>query len=136
MCVDTGQKSVATVQAVKGKPTSRDEVPSATNFLPHVKEDPILLLGPGGLSNAWVEFLTETLSGLIIGATWEVLGNLVPTVAVLADGLQKKLVFLKCPSPLSERGIEGVDPALATSLVRSPLDKFGDLYPIDLFSGG
>ena len=29
-----------------------------------------------------------------------------------------------------------MDPALATSLVRSPLDEFGDLYPIDLFSSG
>jgi len=59
-----------------------------------------------------------------------------PAVAVLADGLQEKLVFLKCPSPLSERGIEGVNPALAASLVRSALDEFGDLYPIDLFSSG
>ena len=57
-----------------------------------------------------------------------------PAVTVLADGLQEKLVFLKCPSPLSERGIEGVDPALAARLIRSTVDEFGDLYPIDLFS--
>jgi hypothetical protein len=118
------------------EPTSRDEVPPAANFLPHVEEDPILLVGPWGLGDAWVEFLTETLSGLIVRAPWEILGNLMPTVTVLADGLQQKLVFLKCPPPLSERGIEGVDPALPTGLIRSPFDEFGDLYPIDLFSGG
>ena len=59
-----------------------------------------------------------------------------PTVTVFANGLQEKLVFLERPSPLSERGIEGVDPALATGLVRSALDEFGYLDPIDLFAGG
>lgn len=28
-----------------------------------------------------------------------------------------------------------MDPALATGLVRSPLDELGNLYPIDLFTG-
>lgn len=59
-----------------------------------------------------------------------------PTVAMLADSLQKELVFLKCPPPLPERGIEGVDPALAARLIRSTVDEFGNLNPIDLFSGG
>lgn len=125
------------LQLVKGgEPTSRDKVPPAADLLPHVEEDPILLLGPGGLSDAWVEFLTETLSSLIVRSTRKILGNFMPTVTVLADGLQEQLVFLKCPPPLSERGIEGMDPALAASLVRSAVDEFGNLYPIDLFSGG
>lgn len=59
-----------------------------------------------------------------------------PTVTVLADGLQEQLVLLKCPSTLSERGIEGMDPALPASLVRSSLYELGDLYPIDLFASG
>jgi len=116
--------------------TSRDKVPSAANLPPHVKEDPILLLGPGCLGDTRVEFLPETLSSLIVRSARKVLGNLMPTVAVLADGLQEKFVLLECPPPLSERGIERVDPALATGLVRSAVDKFGDLNPIDLFTSG
>lgn len=72
-----------------GEPTSRDEVPSTSNFLPHVEEDPILLLGPGGLGDAWVEFLTETLGGLVIRSTGKIFGNLMPTVTVFANGLQE-----------------------------------------------
>jgi len=59
-----------------------------------------------------------------------------PTVAVLADGPQEQLVLLERPPPLPERGIERVDPALATGLVRSTLDEFGNLNPIDLFASG
>ena len=29
-----------------------------------------------------------------------------------------------------------MNPALAAGLVRSPLNEFSDLYPIDLFAGG
>ena len=116
--------------------TSRDKVPSAANFPPHVKKDPILLLGPRGLGNARVEFLPETLSGLIVRPTRKILGNLVPTVAVLADSPQEEFVLLKRPPPLPERGIERVDPALATGLVRSALNEFGNLNPVDLFASG
>ena len=102
---------------VSAKPTSRDEIPSATNFLPHVEENPILLLGPRGFRDTGVEFLAKTFSSLIIRPAWEIFGNFVPTVAVLADSLQEQLVFLDSPPPLSERGIKRVDPALATGLV-------------------
>ena len=57
-------------------------------------------------------------------------------MTVLANGLQEQLVFLEGPSSLSEGGIEGVDPALATGLVRSALDEFGYLYPIDFLAVG
>jgi len=59
-----------------------------------------------------------------------------PTVAVLADSPQEEFIFLEGPPPLPERGIERVDPALATGLIRSTLDKFGNLNPIDLFASG
>lgn len=120
----------------KGGLTSRDEVPSAADLLPHIEENPILLLGPRGLSDSWVELFTEALSSLIIRSTGKVLGNLMPAMTMLANGLQEQLVFLEGPSPLSERGIEGMNPALATSLVRSTLNELGNLYPIDLFAGG
>jgi len=73
---------------------------------------------------------------LVVRSAGKVFGDLMPTVTVLANGLQEQFVFLERPSPLSERGIEGMDPALATSLVRSTLDEFGYLYPIDLFTSG
>ena len=133
---ESGCESKIGPRRVRAKPTSRDEIPSATNFLPHVEEDPIFLLGPRAFRNTGVELLAKTFSSLVVRPAWEILGNLVPTVAVLADSLQEQLVFLDCPPPLSERGIKRVDPALATGLVRSPVDKFGDLYPIDLFTGG
>lgn len=68
---------------------SRDEIPSAANLLPHFEKDPILFLGPRGLSNARVEFFTEPLRGLIIGSTRKVFCNLMPTVAMFANGLQE-----------------------------------------------
>ena len=40
-----------------------------------------------------------------------------PTMAMLANGLQEQLVFLEGPSSLSEGGIEGMNPALSASLV-------------------
>ena len=116
------------------KLTSGDEVPSTANLLPHVEEDPVFLLGPGGLRDAWVEFLAEPLGGLIVRSTRKVFGNLVPTVTVLANGLQEQLVLLERPPPLSEGGVEGMNPALAAGLIRSTVDTFGNLYPIDLFA--
>ena len=59
-----------------------------------------------------------------------------PTVAVLADGPQEEFIFLERPPPLPERGIERMDPALAAGLIRSALDEFGNLNPIDLFASG
>lgn len=59
-----------------------------------------------------------------------------PTMTMLADGLQEQLVLLERPPPLSEGGVEGMNPALATGLIRSSLDKFGDLYPVNLFTRG
>ena len=59
-----------------------------------------------------------------------------PTMTMFADGLQEQLVFLEGPPPLSERRVEGMYPALSTSLVRSTLNKFRDLYPIDLLARG
>ena len=58
-----------------------------------------------------------------------------PTVTVFADRLQEQLVLLKRPPPLPERGIEGMDPALAAGLIRSALDEFGNFDPVDLFAG-
>ena len=69
--------------------TSRDEVPPATDLLPHVEEDPVLLFGPRRLGDAWVEFLTEAFSGLIVRSTRKVFGDLMPAVTVLADSLQE-----------------------------------------------
>jgi len=73
---------------------------------------------------------------LIVRSARKILGDLVPAVTVLANGLQEELVLLERPPPLSKRGIERVDPALAAGLVRSAVDEFGNLYPIDLFTGG
>ena len=57
-------------------------------------------------------------------------------MTTLADGLQGQLFLLEHPYPLPERGIEKMDPALAPGLVRSTLDEFGNLDPIDLFTSG
>ena len=73
----------------KGGPTSRDEVPSTANFPPHLEEDSILLLCPRGLGDSWVKLLTETLSSLVVRSSRKILGNLVPTMAMLANGLQE-----------------------------------------------
>ena len=73
---------------------------------------------------------------MVVRSARKILGNLVPTVTVLADGPQEKLILLERPPPLPKRGIERVDPALATGLVRSAVDEFGNLNPIDLFTSG
>ena len=57
-------------------------------------------------------------------------------MTMLSNSFQEQLVFLEGPSPLSKGGIEGMDPALATCLVRSAVDEFGYLYPIDFLAGG
>lgn len=120
----------------RGGLTSRDEVPPAANLPPHIEENPIFLVGPRGLGDSWVELFTEALCGLIIRSPREILGNLVPTVTVLANGLQEQLVFLEGPSPLSKGGIKGMNPTLSASLVGSTLNELGYFDPIDLFAGG
>lgn len=120
----------------RGGPTSRNKVPSAANLPPHVEEDPIFILSPGGLGDTWVEFLTEALRRLVVRPSRKILRDLMPTMAMFSNSLQEQLVFLYGPSPLPEGRIEGMYPALSTSLVRSAVDKFGYLDPIDLFPGG